>query len=250
MLSDSGKTVTPDLDGDGPLWQQIRRALERPILSGQWAPGTQVPSEFDLMARYGAARMTVNRALRSLAGEGLVDRRRKRGTLVASPAPERPLFEIWDIAAEINLGGRAYRLELLERNLVKADGKPGAALPLNVGAPILRLLCCHRADERPVQLEERWINLDAVPEAQDEPFETISPGGFLLQHVPWTEAEHAILAEAAPPMVAQHLAMKRGEACLVVERRTWNGKIPVTFARLWHPGAGRRLVGRFQRGFN
>jgi GntR family histidine utilization transcriptional repressor len=30
-----------------------------------------------------------------------------------------------------------------------------------------------------------------------------------------------------------------------VERRTWNGEAPVTYARLWHPGSRHRLVGRF-----
>ncbi|MDB6013461.1 MAG: hypothetical protein JWL65_5711, partial [Gammaproteobacteria bacterium] len=29
------------LDGNGPIWQQIRRVLARPILSGEWPPGTR-----------------------------------------------------------------------------------------------------------------------------------------------------------------------------------------------------------------
>jgi len=65
--------VTPDpdlaLDGDGPLHLQIRRAIARPILAGSWPPGRRVPSEHALMARFGVSRMTVNRALASLAGD-------------------------------------------------------------------------------------------------------------------------------------------------------------------------------------
>jgi GntR family histidine utilization transcriptional repressor len=246
----ASKVETPDLDGDGPLWQQIRRALERPILAGTWPPGAAVPSEIELMARYGAARMTVNRALRSLAGDGLVDRRRRRGTLVAQPAPERPVFEIWDIAAEIRLGGRAYRLDLIERAEEPADAEVAELLAIDVGAPVISIVCRHLAGGTPEQLEQRWINLAAAPGAVDESFEDISPGGWLLETVPWTEAEHAILAASAPPDVAVGLGIKRGTACLVVERRTWNGKLPVTFVRLWHPGEGRRLVGRFQRAYS
>src|SRR3712207_5664358 len=93
------------LDGDGPLHQQIRRAIARPILSGAWTPGRRIPSEHELMARFGVSRMTVNRALASLAGEGLVERKRKSGTVVAAPSAERAVFEIWDVSAEIARSG-------------------------------------------------------------------------------------------------------------------------------------------------
>ena len=95
-----------DLDGQGPLWQQIRRALIRPMRDGTWPPGTKIPKEIEIMERYGAARMTVHRALRSLAAEGSISRRRRAGTVVADRPPERPLLEIWDIGAEVErLGG-------------------------------------------------------------------------------------------------------------------------------------------------
>ena len=54
------------LDGHGPLHEQIRRAVCAPIVSGAWRPGRRVPSEHVLMALFGAARMTVNRAMRAL----------------------------------------------------------------------------------------------------------------------------------------------------------------------------------------
>ena len=75
--------LIPELDGDGPLWLQIRRALAQPILDGRWPVGARVPGEAELTAHYGAARMTVNKALHSLAEDGLVERRRRRGTVVA-----------------------------------------------------------------------------------------------------------------------------------------------------------------------
>src|ERR671913_1575743 len=96
------------LDGDGPLHQQIRRAIARPILAGAWAPGRRIPSEHELMARFGVSRMTVNRALASLAGEGLVERKRKSGTVVAPPSAERAVFEIWDITAEMARAGARH----------------------------------------------------------------------------------------------------------------------------------------------
>ncbi|HVJ52913.1 MAG TPA: UTRA domain-containing protein [Aliidongia sp.] len=236
-----------ELDGIGPLWQQIQRAIARPILNGAWQAGTRVPSELDLMTRFGAARMTVHRALRNLAGEGLVARRRRAGTVVAVVPPERPVFEIWDIAAEIEASGSAYGFDLIERHEVPADDPRRALLAVGPTDGLLALTVRHRADDRPVQLEERLINLTAAPQALDETFEPMPPGRWLLRTIDWTEAEHAISAGGAPAGIARPLDIEPDTACLIVERRTWNGAMPVTFARLWHPGDTRRLIGRFTR---
>ncbi len=48
--------LAPDLDGEGPLWLQVRRALARPILDGTWQPGAKIPG-----------RDRADRALRRLA---------------------------------------------------------------------------------------------------------------------------------------------------------------------------------------
>ena len=90
--------VPPPLDGKGPLWQQVRRALAGPIMKGAWAPGTHIPTETVLTKAYRTSRMTVGKAIQTLASEGLVQRRRKIGTIVAERPLERPVFEIWDIA--------------------------------------------------------------------------------------------------------------------------------------------------------
>ncbi|HEX8168493.1 MAG TPA: histidine utilization repressor [Beijerinckiaceae bacterium] len=244
--------MTPDrdiaLDGDGPLHRQIRRAIARPILAGTWPPGQRIPSEHELMARFKVSRMTVNRALASLAGEGLVERRRKSGTVVAVPSAERAVFEIWDVSAEIARGGAVHAMTLLSRETGHATGEEAERLRVVAGTPVLRLVLCHAADGVPVQLEERLVNLAAAPGILEEQFQDVAPGRWLLDHVPWTEAEHAIRAAGAAPDVARHLKIRRGAACLCVERRTWRGAEPITFARLTSPAGAQVLVGRFRPG--
>jgi GntR family histidine utilization transcriptional repressor len=244
----SGLEFDIALDGDGPLHRQIRRAIARPIVSGLWPPGRRIPSEHELMARFKVSRMTVNRALASLAGEGLVERRRKSGTVVAAPSAERAVFEIWDISAEIARGGAVHAMTLLSREAGAATSDEAERLRAPRATPVLRLVLCHAADGRPVQLEERLVNLRAAPGILGAPFETIAPGRWLLDHVPWTEAAHAIRAIAATSEVARHLRIRRGAACLCVERRTWRGSEPITFARLTSPAGAQVLVGRFKPG--
>lgn len=238
-----------DLDGQGPLWQQIRRALIRPIADGTWPADTKIPKEIELIERYGAARMTVHRALRSLAAEGLVARRRRFGTVVAARPPERPVLEIWDIAAEVARAGGEHAFEVLERARI-GDDERGVPLGAAPGTPLLRLLVRHFSDGEPFQVEERLINLALVPEAESEPFAEVPPGSWLVANVPWSEAEHVISAEGAAPETARLLDLEPGTACLVVERRTWSDDVPITWARLVHPGEKRRLVARFSPGRN
>ncbi len=237
-----------DLDGQGPLWQQIRRALIRPMRDGTWPPGTKIPKEIEIMERYGAARMTVHRALRSLAAEGSISRRRRAGTVVADRPPERPLLEIWDIGAEVERLGGAYSFEILARETLDGDDPRAAALGLEDGTPVLHLVVRHFSDGSALQIEDRLINLGAVPAAAEMGFDSEPPGTWLVGNVPWSNAEHVITAEEATRDIARLLSIRTGTACLVVERRTWSDGQPITWARFVHPGDKRRLVGRFRSG--
>jgi GntR family histidine utilization transcriptional repressor len=236
----------PALDGEGPLWLQIRRSMALPILNGDWPAGTRIPSEMFLTARYRTSRMTVNKAIQSLATEGLVQRRPKIGTLVTGRARERPVFEIWDAADAVRRTGGHYGYQLIRCAMVPPDAPIRSELSVGSRTPVIQMLCLHLSDSMPFQLEERIINVEAAPRITCQPLETVSPGQWLLAHVPWTEAKHSVSARGADGRIAEHLAIAAGEACLVVERRTWNGKVPVTFARFWYPGDDHRLEGNFK----
>lgn len=240
------RTEVPSLDGGGPIWQQIRRALVGPILEGEWPAGTRIPGELDLARRFHASRMTVHKAIQSLANDGLVQRRRKSGTVVADRALERPIFEIWDIADLVTRAGGKYAFRLLECCKLAQDPERRELLGVSARTPTLWLRCLHLSDDKPFQLEERLVNVDAAPGITCHPLETESPGRWLMARVPWTDAEHKVLAREAPPEVALVLQIRASAACLVVERRTWNGSMPVTYARLWNPGIGHSLTGHFQ----
>lgn len=233
------------LDGNGSIGEQIRRAVTRAVLSGDWAPGTRIPSEEQLTQTFGCSRMTVNRALSALAKERFIVRRRKRGTFVAPPSSEQSVLEIRNIATEIQRMGQAYHYQLLHRRHRGATRAEAARLGLKPRDALIDVACCHSADGVPMQLEYRLISLAAVPEVAEVSFATEPPGAWLLRRIPWSEAEHEIMAEAASPAEAQLLGIDAGVACLVVNRRTWRNGRTVTAVRLVHPGHRRKLVAHF-----
>ena len=64
-------------------WLGVQEEVLRRIRDREWQPGEQIPNEADLALELNCARTTVNRALRSIADSGLIQRRRKAGTFVA-----------------------------------------------------------------------------------------------------------------------------------------------------------------------
>jgi GntR family transcriptional regulator, histidine utilization repressor len=234
------------LDGSGPLYEQIRRAIALRITNGAWPPGTRVPPEQLLMRQLGTSRMTVHRAMVALAEDGLVQRRRRTGTVVAVPPVSHAVMTIPDIQEAIAASGRTHRLEIiLQQHFPEGSpvlrGRFGSICEGN----ILHLVCRHLADEKPYVIEDRVISLDVAPDAIAQTFTQRPPGSWLLDTVPWTQAEHAISAIALDEPTAHLLGLKASQPALQVLRRTWNGEQHVTVVFLIYPGESHVFVGRF-----
>jgi GntR family histidine utilization transcriptional repressor len=218
-----------------PRYLEIARDIEQAILSGRWSPGHRVPTETELTKRYSCARMTVSKALSSLAHAGLIERRRRLGTFVAVPRRQAAVLEVRDLKDEIVARGSTYRYQLLSRTLGRALAPEAAKLGLTKGAPILRVKALHIASDAPFSLEERLINVGEVPRAAEEPFTKVSAGAWLIAHIPWTEAEHRISATSAGAFESDKLQIAPQSACLVVERQTWRLDRAITYVRLVFP---------------
>ena len=65
-----------------PKYAQVIAELQRRIESGEYPPGSLLPSEHQLSAEFGTARPTVVRALRVLRQEGWIDTQQGKGSFV------------------------------------------------------------------------------------------------------------------------------------------------------------------------
>ena len=230
-----------------PRYREIHDSLRERIVTGAWPPGFKLPSEPELAKSFDCARMTISKALGALAERGFITRRRRAGTVVNAPRPQESVLEIHDIEAEIRAAGHEYQYLSLTRQTRPATPDDASALNVPVQTPVLALSGLHRADSRPHALEERVINLAAVPDARRERFLKTSPGRWLLTRIPWTEAEHQISALNASATTAKRLEIARNKACLCIERRTWHKHQWLTYVRLIYPCDQHKLVARFQQ---
>ncbi|TNM63997.1 histidine utilization repressor [Aliirhizobium smilacinae] len=227
------------------LHQRILSDIEQNILTGRWPPGFKIASEQQLALQYGCSRMTVNKVVTQLARAGLIQRRRKVGSVVLPQKAQSAILEIYDIREEVKATGEIYSHRILSRTVRPANSQEAELLGILRKKPVTDITCLHYAGEQPFCLEQRLINLDAVPDAGTESFEALPPGPWLLEHVPWSAAEHRIAALGAGTTEASYLAIPLGSPVLVVVRQTWRFDHSVTSVRLTYPGKSHTLTARF-----
>ncbi|MBD8875814.1 GntR family transcriptional regulator [Roseibium polysiphoniae] len=118
--------------------EQICAALRTAILERALLPGMKLPEDA-LGERFGASRTIVRQALERLAAEGLVELRRNRGAVVATPSLEeaRDLFDlrcqIEDLVVSrliANFGPK--HLEALESHLAKEIQAESGPEPVSI----------------------------------------------------------------------------------------------------------------------
>lgn len=228
------------------LYQQIKAHVQQQIRDGRLPAGARVPSEQELVHTFGVARMTVNRALRELAEQGLIVRVAGVGSFVAQEKPQSNLLRIANIAQEIAQRGHDHRFALQYMHRVAASPEVAAALDLAVGDSVFHLVGVHYENDVPVQLEDRCVSPQMAPHFMAQDFTSMQPSEYLVRNVPYDQMEHVVDAILPSAQQAQWLHMSPSEPCLVLSRRTWVRGQPVTWVRCLHPGQRYRLGSRFR----
>jgi GntR family histidine utilization transcriptional repressor len=225
-------------------YRDIKADILRKITKGDWRPGASIPNEIELAASYGVARATVNRAMRELAEEGIIERKRKAGSKVRMSPLRRARFDIPLVRREIEDQGQAYRYALISSAVEAAPDWLRARLNLDATTEVLHLVCMHFADGSPYQYEDRWINLALLPEARVADFSVRGPNEWLVAAVPFSDAEISFSAATADQGLANHLSCSPGDPLFQLERSTWWQDQAVTYVRLvYRPG--HRMTTRY-----
>jgi GntR family histidine utilization transcriptional repressor len=228
------------------LYEQVKAFITRKIQDGSWTAGHRLPSESELVAQFGVARMTVNRALRELMEQGRIVRVAGVGSFVAENKPQSTLLQIASIASEIRARGHDYRCDFLVAERVAASPDVAVWLDLRPGESVFHTVCLHLENGMPVQLEDRHVNPRVVPDFLAQDFSVIAPSEYLLRNVPFDQIEHVVDAVLPTPEQAERLAMPVTDPCLLLTRRTWTRTLPVTMVRCLHPASRYQLGSRFR----
>jgi GntR family transcriptional regulator len=154
------------LDGAIPLHVRIATSVRNKILSGQYEPGHRLPSEERMAKEFGVSRVTVRAALSHLDEEGLIIRKRGRGTSVSEEVPRSP-DPVYHSLSEIVEGVQDSKLKPIDIKRMKiSETRIAAELasffnmsPQDELARIRRIL---KLDNAPIHYFENFMPLEVA----------------------------------------------------------------------------------------
>lgn len=173
---------------DTPPYRQIAGMLRAAIQSGKLSAGERLPSETELIDRFGVARMTVRQAVQELRGEGLVVSEHGRGVFVRSQPPIRRLASDRfarkhreqgkaAFTVEAEKSGYAPQVDSLEVRRAKPSPAVAELLRVPPGAEVVVRSRRYLADGRPVETAVSYIPVSLAEGTAIEAADT-GPGGI------------------------------------------------------------------------
>lgn len=207
-----------------PLYDQVKKAILKRIIAGEWGPGSFLPSETALASEYGVSQGTLRKALNALTREKRLVRYQGKGTAVAVLDEDSALFPFFLLCDRH--GKRVYPLSQVY-NLRRMSPSPAEqiALQLEPESAIIRIDRIRVLDNRPV-INERVI----LPAARfpDFSFEFDKVPNTLYEHYQLhfgitvaraTEQIEAVLPDAGD---ARRLGVERAVPLLQVARTAFD----------------------------
>lgn len=243
-----------------PAYQRIKSAILDNIHSGKWQAGEAISTEMALAKEFGVSRMTVNRALKELSQERVLERRQGSGTFVAQQQFNHTFVEVRNIAQDLKSANRDYQAHVVSKRAITAsmlDDEMRGKFDLDTAvvssdsedtriseiAVLYEVKIVHFADGQPIQFEERWVDAKKVPQFLEQDFSVVNTSDYLIAKSPLERGSYTIRAVAAPDEIANALQVAPQSPTLVLRRQTYSAGQVLTFVKMWHAGDRYQFAG-------
>ncbi len=159
-----------------PVYQQIADDLRRQITDGLFPPGSQIPTEAELLAKYGElhgvrSRQTIRQGLAVLVNEGLIEARRPKGYFVIQRKRlvYRPQAEFRSKPPEVDIFTNLIQEEdgrTPSQDIEVSIVEPSATIREHLGVEADQLVAARRRvrklDGVPYNLNDSYVRLSLV----------------------------------------------------------------------------------------
>lgn len=142
-----------------PVYVKFKEMIRSQIENGTLAPGDKLPSERELAATHGLARMTVRQALTELVRAGVLYREQGRGTFVSSHRIQQR--NISSFTETVRQRGMTPETRVTFFSIVEPT--EAVAKTLDIKGEVYRAVRIRLANRTPVAVEEIYIPLHICP---------------------------------------------------------------------------------------
>jgi GntR family transcriptional regulator len=240
---DPGGPGGPGARPPAALHAIIRDALMREITSGQRKPHDRLPSESELMRRFGVSRITVRQALGALAADGMIFAVQGKGSFVSLPRAAQTLARLEGFAEAMGAAGHEVWNDVVGFAEVPAPREVAARLRLKRAAAVTEIRRVRHLDRVPISYEITYLppaigaRLAGADLARRDIFIVLENDlGIRLGR-----ADLAVEAAAAGAEAAERLGVEPAAPVLRIERLTHaDDGTPIDFEYLCYRGEAFR----------
>ncbi len=228
-----------------PYYIQLMDILKDNVQQKTWLPGDQIPGEQDLCELYGISRTVVRQALRELELEGVIRRRKGKGTFIQEPKINEGLIQkLTGFYQDMVERGLKPGTKVLHQNIVPSDEKISGYLNIEVGEMVVDIQRLRFIDDEPIQLVTTYIPYDICPSLATVDLTNRSlyeylekEGGIFL-----TKGRRTIEAVLATETEAALLGVDRGAPLLMLDSVSFSedGR-PIEYYHAVHRGDRSRF---------
>lgn len=144
-----------DRNSPVPLWAQLEADLRRRLSTGEF--GGRFPTDRELVDTYKVSRHTARDAVDRLCSDGLLERRRGRGTFVRQF--EQPAGALYSLFRAVEAEGALQTIEV--RALTECtDARAAQMLEVEADAPLILIDRLRLADGEPLAIDRAWLPAD------------------------------------------------------------------------------------------
>lgn len=208
------------MDSDIPLYTQLVGIIKQNISSGELNVGDLLPSEAELCRTMGISRNTVRQALGELEEEGLVVRKRGKGTFVADPNARGKCVR-YSFTTEISSMGKVPSSTMVDFGIIVPPPEISRKMQLQEGVTVYCFTRVRNVDGEPLILETSYYPQYLYPNLTRELVQTHSIYS-LLYHVGIAPAaaEDTYEAVVLDEVRANLLHVPQGSCAFYHQRRT------------------------------
>jgi len=219
--------------------EQIREA----IMSGKLAPGAQLPPETELVEMLGVSRGTLRESLRMLEEQGLIIRRRGKGTFVRARPILKNLSVNYGITDMILSAGYIPGTSYLDIHEEPADPDTAKRLEIEPGVAVVVVERTRTADEQPVVFSVDVFSRSLI-EASVQALQCLRERSiYEYFQTEWGLSIHHGVARLSPiaadKELAQRLGIREGAPLLYIMQVDYlSDERPILLSHEYHiPGA-------------
>ncbi|MFC0271756.1 GntR family transcriptional regulator [Metabacillus herbersteinensis] len=143
-----------------PLYKQVEQVLEEKITSGQWAVGSQLPTEQELSNLFDVSTITVKRAIIELVNKGYLFRQRGKGTFVLGSVKEQDINAFFSLTTETD----EHPHELISFSIEDASRELAKKMNVQNKTQVIKMKRIKIVDSEPMALEYTYLLYAKCPD--------------------------------------------------------------------------------------